>query len=38
MRRRFSEEFKRDAVAGLQNDESQLLVAHRLGINRKTLN
>lgn len=38
MQRRFSEEFKRAAVARVQNGESQLSVARHLGISSKTLN
>lgn len=37
MQRRFSEEFKRAAVARVQSGESQLLVARHLGISSKTL-
>ena len=38
MQRRFSEEFKRAAVARVQSGESQLSVARHLGISSKTLN
>lgn len=37
MQRRFSEEFKRAAVARVQRGESQLSVARRLGISSKIL-
>ena len=38
MQRRFSEEFKRAAVARVQSGESQLSVARHLGISSNTLN
>lgn len=38
MHRSFSEEFKRAAVARVQNGESKLSVARHLGISSKTLN
>ena len=38
MQGRFSEEFKRAAVARVQSGESQLSVARHLGISSKTLN
>ncbi len=38
MRGRFSEEFKKSAIARIQNGESQLSVAKSLGISYKTLN
>lgn len=38
MQRRFSEEFKKSAVARVQNGESQISVAKSLGISYKTLN
>ena len=38
MHRSFSEEFKRAAVARVQNGESSLSVARHLGISSKTLN
>ncbi len=37
MQRHFSEEFKKSAIARVQNGESQLSVAKSLGINYKTL-
>ena len=38
MQKRFSEEFKKSAIARVQNGESQLAVAKTLGIRPKTLN
>ncbi len=38
MQRRFSEEFKKSAIARIQNGESQISVAKSLGISYKTLN
>lgn len=38
MQKRFSEEFKKSAIARVQNGESQLDVAKSLGISHKTLN
>ena len=37
MQRRFSEEFKKSAIARVQNGETQLSVAKSLGISDKTL-
>lgn len=38
MHKHFSEEFKKSAIARVQNGESQLSVAKSLGISHKTLN
>lgn len=38
MQKRFSEEFKKSAIARVHNGESQLEVAKSLGISHKTLN
>ena len=38
MHKRFSEEFKKSAIALVHNGESQLEVAKSLGISHKTLN
>ncbi len=38
MQRRFSEEFKKSAIARIQSGETQLSVAKSLGISNKTLN